>query len=140
MRVELIFMVAGLIFAGCGKGGGAQQAPQTPPPPIVTVAPVEQKRIIDWEEFTGRTAPVEFVEVRPRISGHVHEIRFKAGQMVKKGDVLFVIDPRWARAELARRRDLSHGRLGQQRRCRPPFGRAEGTRRRAAPRWITVIQ
>jgi RND family efflux transporter MFP subunit len=102
MRVEAVLVVAGVIFAGCGKGGGAQ-APQMPPPPTVTVAPVEQKRIIDWEEFTGRTAPVEFVEVRPRISGHVHEIRFKAGQMVKKGDVLFVIDPRWAQAEVARR-------------------------------------
>lgn len=104
---DLPYWVAGLVAilllvvaAGCKRQGGqAQQAP----PPSVVVGPVEQRKIVDWEEFTGRTAPVDFVEVRPRVSGHIHEIRFKAGQMVKKGDVLFVIDPRWAKADLDRR-------------------------------------
>lgn len=104
---DLPFWIAGivavilmLIVAGCKRG---PQAQQMPPPPLVTVAPVEQRRVVDWEEFTGRTVPVEFVEVRPRVSGHIQEVRFKAGQMVKKGDVLFVIDPRWAKTELDRR-------------------------------------
>lgn len=96
VAVILIF-VAG----GCKRHGG--QAQQMPPPPAVTVAPVEQRKVVDWEEFTGRTVPVEFVEVRPRVSGHIQEVRFKAGQKVKKGDVLFVIDPRWAKADLDRR-------------------------------------
>jgi RND family efflux transporter MFP subunit len=91
-----------LTVAGCKpKGGGHAQ--QAPPAPTVTIAPVEERAVVDWEEFSGRTAPVEFVEVRPRISGHIQEVRFKAGQMVKKGDVLFVVDPRWAKADLARR-------------------------------------
>ena len=73
-------------------------APPPPPPPAVTVASVEQKDLVEWEEFTGRTEPVESVEVRPRVSGYIQEVRFQSGQLVKKGDVLFVIDPRWHQA------------------------------------------
>ena len=68
------------------------------PPPQVTVAPVEQKDIVEWSEFTGRVQPVESVDVRPRVSGYIQEIRFQSGQLVNKGDVLFVIDPRWNQA------------------------------------------
>jgi RND family efflux transporter MFP subunit len=70
-----------------------------PPPPPVTVAPAQSKEIVEWEEFTGRIEPVESVEVRPRVSGYIQEVRFQSGQMVKKGDVLFAIDPRWHQAE-----------------------------------------
>src|SRR3954454_1332311 len=87
-----------LIAAGCKPHGAGER--QTPPPPSVTVAKVEQRPVVDWEEFTGRTAPIDFVEVRPRTSGYISDIRFKAGQMVKRGDVLFIIDPRWAKADL----------------------------------------
>jgi multidrug efflux system membrane fusion protein len=69
----------------------------------VTVAPVEQQELVEWDEFTGRTEAVEFVEVRPRVSGHIQEVRFSSGQEVKKDDVLFVIDPRWHKAEFDRR-------------------------------------
>jgi len=82
------------LATGCSHGA-AQQAP---PPPAVTVAPVEQKEIVEWNEFTGRTEPVDSVEIRPRVSGYIQEVRFQSGQMVKKGDVLFVIDPRWNQA------------------------------------------
>jgi multidrug efflux system membrane fusion protein len=73
-----------------------------PPPPSVTVAPIEQREIVEWEEFTGQTAPVESVEVRPRVSGYIQEVRFQSGQLVHKGDVLFVIDPRWHQADFDR--------------------------------------
>ena len=84
----------GFLPAGCGRNA----APQRPPPPAVTVAPVEQKELVEWDEFTGRTEPVESVEIRPRVSGYIQEVRFQSGQLVKKGDVLFVIDPRWHQA------------------------------------------
>jgi RND family efflux transporter MFP subunit len=83
-----------ILLAGCGAKPAAQQ----PAPPTVTVAPVEQKELVEWDEFTGRTEPVESVEVRPRVSGYIQEVRFQSGQLVKKGDVLFVIDPRWHQA------------------------------------------
>jgi RND family efflux transporter MFP subunit len=85
------------LLAGCRHDGAAAQ--QHPPAPSVTVAPVEQREIVEWDEFTGRTEPVESVEVRPRVSGYIQEVRFQSGQLVKKGDVLFVIDPRWHKAE-----------------------------------------
>jgi RND family efflux transporter MFP subunit len=87
-----------ILLVGCGP----RNKPPQPPAPSVTVAPVEQTEIVEWAEFTGRTEPVESVEVRPRVSGYIQEVRFQSGQLVKKGDVLFVIDPRWHQAEFDR--------------------------------------
>jgi len=89
--ITLTITAAAGLVSGCGH---AEAKPQVPPPPAVTVAPVEQKEIVEWSEFTGRIEPVESVEIRPRTSGYIQEVRFQSGQMVKKGDVLFVIDPR----------------------------------------------
>jgi RND family efflux transporter MFP subunit len=87
-------------LSACGKGGAAQNQM---PPPAVTVAPVEQRTITEWDEFTGRTEAVESVDVRPRVSGHIEEVRFQSGQLVKKGDVLFVIDRRFYKADFDQR-------------------------------------
>lgn len=104
LRFAVLLAAAVLIIAlatGC-KPVNAQQSDGMRPP-TVTVAPVEQQEIVEWDEFTGRTEPVESVEVRPRVSGHIQEVRFQSGQLVKKDDVLFVIDPRWHKAEFDRR-------------------------------------
>src|SRR6059036_3724003 len=87
------------LATGCSRS----LAQQRPPPPTVTVAQVEQREIVEWDEFTGRTEPVESVEVRPRVSGYIQEVKFQSGQLVKKGDVLFVIDPRWHQATFDQR-------------------------------------
>jgi multidrug efflux system membrane fusion protein len=86
-----------LALAACGRGD-----PPPPPPPQVTVAAVLEREINEWDEFTGRMQAVETVEIRPRVSGQVQRVAFEEGKEVKKGDVLFVIDPRPYRAELAR--------------------------------------
>ena len=88
------------VLAGCGNHSDHQH--QQAAAPAVTVAPVEKRQIVEWDEFTGRTAPVEAVEVRPRVSGYVQEVHFQSGQLVKKDDVLFKIDPRWHQAEYDR--------------------------------------
>jgi RND family efflux transporter MFP subunit len=88
---------AALLLAGCGQPK-AQSGAGGPPPPPVTVSPVVQKEVVESAEFTGRTEAVESVEVRPRVSGYIQEVRFQSGQLVKKGDILFVIDPRWNQA------------------------------------------
>jgi multidrug efflux system membrane fusion protein len=87
-------LTVGLLTAGCSP----KAAHQGPPPAAVTIAPVEQKEIVEWSEFTGHAEPVDSVEIRPRTSGYIQEVRFQSGQLVKKGDVLFVIDPRWSKA------------------------------------------
>jgi RND family efflux transporter MFP subunit len=93
------FAAIAVLTTGCDKTSAHQQ----PPPPEVTVAPIERREIVEWDEFTGRTEAVEFVEVRPRVTGYIQEVRFQSGQPVNKGDVLFVIDPRWHQAEYDRR-------------------------------------
>jgi RND family efflux transporter MFP subunit len=84
---------AGLV-TGCGRAAAQPQMP----PPQVTVAPVQEKEIVEWSEFTGRVQPVDAVDVRPRVSGYIQQVCFQSGQLVNKGDVLFVIDPRWNQA------------------------------------------
>lgn len=110
--IPLLFLPI-LLATGCKPGGAAGHAMQMPPPQV-TVATVEQRELVEWEELTGRTAPVEFVEVRPRVSGHIEAVRFESGQLVKKGDVLFAIDARWHRADLERREAelaMAHSKL-----------------------------
>ena len=85
-------------FAGCKKAPPAQQ--QGPLP--VNFQVVEEKVVTEWDEFTGRMEAVESVEIRPRVSGYLTEIHFKAGALVKKGDLLFVIDPRPYQADMDR--------------------------------------
>jgi RND family efflux transporter MFP subunit len=101
LSVAAVTAAALTLLVGCSRHAN-HQSQQPPPPPAVTVAPVEQREIVEWDEFTGRTAPVEAVEVRPRVSGYIQEVRFQSGQLVKKGDVLFTIDPRWHQAEYDR--------------------------------------
>ncbi len=92
---------AAFVATGCHPKTAQNQ--QMPPASVVTVAPVQQEEIVEWDEFTGRTAAIENVEVRPRVSGHIEAVKFQSGQLVKKGDVLFEIDSRWHKAEFDRR-------------------------------------
>jgi RND family efflux transporter MFP subunit len=85
-------LAALVALGGCGKGG--QQASAPPPPPAVTVAKPVQRTIVDEDEYVGRFVAVDSVEVRSRVSGYLSAIRFKDGQTVHKGDILFVIDHR----------------------------------------------
>ena len=82
--------------AGCSGSGGAQSAA---PPPEVSVAQVLQRPVKDWDEFTGRLQAVETVEIRPRVSGYIDLVAFTEGKVVKRGDLLFVIDPRPYKAD-----------------------------------------
>jgi multidrug efflux system membrane fusion protein len=52
------------------------------------------REIVEWDEYTGRLGAVESVDIRARVSGYLESIHFKDGQLVKKGETLFVIDPR----------------------------------------------
>src|SRR6184192_3695251 len=88
-----IFLMAG----GCKKKAAPPQAPL----PVNVVAAVE-KEVNEWDEFTGRLEAVESVEIRPRVSGYITEIRFQAGAIIKKDDLLYVIDPRPYQADFDR--------------------------------------
>ncbi len=86
-----------LLVLGCGS-----KQPAAPPPQAVTVAEVPEREITEWDEFTGRLEAVDAVEIRPRVSGYIKRVAFAEGKEVKKGEVLFEIDPRPYQADLAR--------------------------------------
>jgi multidrug efflux system membrane fusion protein len=89
--------LAGALSTGCGS------APQSaPPPPAVTIAAVPSREITEWDEVSGRFEAVDAVEIRPRVSGYLRRVAFAEGKEVRKGDVLFEIDPRPYQADLAR--------------------------------------
>ncbi len=99
----------GLVVIAALYGGAGSLAQTSQAPPAVTVSTPLQKEIVEWQEFTGQFAAVDYVEVRARVSGYLTEIHFSDGQTVKQGDLLFVIDPRPYEATLA----AAQAQLGQ---------------------------
>jgi RND family efflux transporter MFP subunit/putative MATE family efflux protein len=99
MRILLLALCIGL--AGCARA--PSEAPAAAPMPVTVSYPVERD-VTDSADFTGRTAAVDSVEVRARVSGYLDKVNFKEGALVKKDDKLFEIDPRPYRAELERAR------------------------------------
>ncbi|SDT19601.1 RND family efflux transporter, MFP subunit [Bradyrhizobium canariense] len=118
--VSLAVLLA-VALSGCGDKPAPQAAAAAPP---VTVAVPTKRTVTDWDEFTGRFEAVEEVQVRARVGGFVTNVEFKDGDMVRAGDLLYIIDPRpfeavatqadgqladaRAKAELAKR-DLDRG-------------------------------
>jgi multidrug efflux system membrane fusion protein len=86
-------------LSGCGKPQ-AQTAP--PAPPAVSVAPAVEREVVLTDEFPGRIEAVDSVEVRARVGGYLQSVHFRPGALVRKGELLFVIDPRPFQAEVAR--------------------------------------
>src|SRR5215470_13484561 len=93
MRAILLssLLLGATALAGCDN---KPQASSVPAPPAVTTAQPLHKTITEWDENTGRFTAVETVEVRARVSGFIDSVHFKEGQIVKAGDLLFIIDPR----------------------------------------------
>ncbi len=75
------------------------QAPGMPPPPVTVSKPIV-KEIVEQDQYTGRFDPIEYVEVRARVTGYLDKIAFQDGANVKKGEVLFIIDRRPYKAAL----------------------------------------
>jgi RND family efflux transporter MFP subunit len=101
-RWILICIVLGAVVFGGGywyfhrEGSAPAQQAQAAAPPVlpVTVAKPLAQTVTEWDEFTGQFEAVDSVEIRARVSGYLDTIGFEDGQMVNKGDLLFVIDPR----------------------------------------------
>src|SRR5262245_13960208 len=91
----------GVVVAGWGGCNREPTSPASPPPEVDVAKPIVRE-ITEWDEYTGRLEAIDTVEVRPRVSGYLESVHFREGQIVKKGDLLFVIDPRPYGAALAR--------------------------------------
>ena len=93
IRVLLLYagILATQLLTGCDNKPAASSGPGLP---AVTVSRPVQQKITEWDEYTGRFVAVKTVEIRARVSGFIDSIHFKDGQIVKQGDLLFIIDPR----------------------------------------------
>ncbi|MEM7191405.1 MAG: efflux RND transporter periplasmic adaptor subunit, partial [Pseudomonadota bacterium] len=91
-----VLVLAGIAYWYFAAPQGMQQsASQGPPPaPPVTVAKPLVETLREWSDFTGQFQARESVEIRARVSGYLESVNFDDGQLVKKGDLLFVIEPR----------------------------------------------
>jgi membrane fusion protein, multidrug efflux system len=95
-----------IVVAGLGTFGAIRVDASSPAAPTIVpevdVASVVQKTITDWQSYSGRLEAVEKVDVRSQVPGTIVSVNFKDGALVKKGDTLFVIDPRPYAAEVDR--------------------------------------
>jgi multidrug efflux system membrane fusion protein len=106
MRFRILILIVALCSAVtaavlAGNVDSREEA-AAPPAPEVTVAEVLIRQVHDWTEFTGRLESVERVEVRPRVNGFVESAHVNEGAQIRKGELLFQIDPRPFRAEVDR--------------------------------------
>ena len=102
-------------WAVLGEHGESHaQTSSTPPPPAVTVAQTLVRTISDSDEFTGRLQAVDTIQIHPRVGGYIDSVQFTEGATVKKGQLLFQIDPRPFQAEVDRlQANLSQARAEQ---------------------------
>src|SRR6266481_145908 len=88
--IAIAALTSGLLVVGCGKHASLT----VPAPPAVSVIQPIAREVIEWDEYIGRLESPETVEIRARVSGYLDKVHFKEGKEVKKGDLLFTIDPR----------------------------------------------
>jgi multidrug efflux system membrane fusion protein len=93
----LLITLGVVMLGGCGR----PTVPKGPPPPprVVTTLPVERE-VFEYEDLPGRIEAMEEVVIKARVTGYLNQVAFKEGTEVKKGDLLFSIDPREYQAEV----------------------------------------
>src|SRR5439155_24835210 len=108
-----VVLLGSLAIAGCAPAP-AQPPQAAPPPPEVLVSLPVSREVTDYVDFPGRAEAVNSIEVRARVTGYLDKVHFQEGADVKQGDLLFEIDPRPYKTELARTEGTivqSEGRL-----------------------------
>ena len=123
VRLVPVLLAAALAVACSSNASPGDAAPAAPE---VSVAQVVAKPVREWDDFTGRVSAVETVDLRPRVSGYVQRVAYEEGQDVRKGDLLFVIDPRPYRAAL----DQAQAQL-ERARSEAKLAQAQNTRAQA---------
>lgn len=119
-----LLLLAGLLPAGCAKAP-SPGAGEMPPPEVEVSLPVT-KRVVDYEDFPGRTEAVNSVDIRARVNGYLNKANFTEGAIVSKGEVLFEIDPRPYEADVARAEANLAQADARSRRLNQDFERATG--------------
>ncbi len=92
---KLVSVLAAVVAAS----GCARKAPPPPPPTVIVATPLSLS-VVDWDDYDGQFIAVNSVDIRPRVSGYLMKVGFRDGDRVRKGQVLFEIDPRPYQAAL----------------------------------------
>jgi multidrug efflux system membrane fusion protein len=98
----ILTAVGAAVLTACSHSHAQSASNAAPPPPSVTVAEVIARPLHHWDELTGELQAVNTVEVRPRVSGFIDSVEFIEGARVRKGQLLFQIDPRPFQIEIER--------------------------------------
>ncbi|PUA28522.1 MAG: efflux transporter periplasmic adaptor subunit [Cellvibrio sp. 79] len=97
-----IAILTGIASVHYVSGVVAATPAAVPPAPAVDIVVLQPQEIRSWAGFSGRLAPVESAAIKPLVSGTIQKVLFTEGQQVKKGEPLFVIDPRPHQASVQR--------------------------------------
>ncbi|WP_421730935.1 efflux RND transporter periplasmic adaptor subunit [Brevundimonas sp.] len=119
--VAVSAMIAAALY-GCAK----TEAAGPPPAAQVTVANPLSERIVDWDDFTGRFEATQTVDVRARVGGYIQSVHFRDGDFVRRGQLLFTLDPRPAQAQVAAARATLAQAQAQVTLARTNLTRSEG--------------
>lgn len=99
-RRTTLLRIPAMLAALAAIAACSHQAPPAPAPPRVSVATPLVRNVVDWDEYIGHFEAPQSVELRARVTGQVTQVLFRDGQSVRKGQPLFVIDPRPYKAAL----------------------------------------
>ena len=99
-RLDILAAIAVTVILMAGCDGKAKKEPIKPAPPDVQVTEVTQGKVPITMEFSGTIKAIKTVDIIPRVSGYIDERHFEEGTFVKKGDPLYLIDPRPYKAKL----------------------------------------
>lgn len=123
LKVLAASVIATGALYGCMQASEAQEPP--PAPPVSVAVPLSQE-VVDWDDFVGQFEAAQSVEVRARVGGYIQSVHFRDGQFVRRGQLLFTLDPRPAQAQLAAARAQLAQAEAQLALGRSNFARNEG--------------
>jgi len=124
-----IIVASALLLAACGQ----ENRYVAPPPPRVTVAVPSQQPVTRYLEATGNTAAVNSADLVARVSGFIQEINYQDGALVKKGTLLFTIEPEPYQVKLDQAKAAEEGARSSLKQAQAAFERqAELVGRQAA--------
>ncbi len=95
--LRMVWIGCLLFVVGCTRQ--AAELPKSEPPKVTVATPIEME-LVDYAEFSGYIDAVDSVELRSQVGGYLETIAFEDGAEVKKGDLLFQIDPRLYQANV----------------------------------------
>ncbi len=100
MQPGLLALITLIAMSGCENKTDSDAKTAQAKLPVVKVAQALIQDIAEWDEYIGRIEAISSVDVRARVGGYLEKVNFKAGEMVKKDDLLFLIDPKPFKAQL----------------------------------------